>query len=84
MNTHSRKIPMKISTLAIFIMAFALIVLAMPAAHAADAPTVTISDYKISPSVLMPEGRGTITITVKNTATSASVSEKSGQLSADT
>jgi hypothetical protein len=84
MNTHNRKIPMKISTLAILIVAFALIALAMPAAHAADAPTVTISDYKVSPSVLMPEGKGTITITVKNTATSASVSEKSGQLSADT
>jgi hypothetical protein len=75
---------MKISTLAILIVAFALIALAMPSAHAADAPTVTISDYKVNPSVLMPEGKGTITITVKNTASSASVSEKSGQLSADT
>jgi hypothetical protein len=83
MNSQTGTNHMKISTLAILIMAFALIALAMPSAHAADAPTVTISDYKVSPSVLMPDSKGTITITVKNTASSASVSEKSGQLSTD-
>ncbi|MCK9579080.1 MAG: S-layer protein [Methanoregula sp.] len=74
---------MKISTLALFITAFALIALAIPPAYAGDAPTVTISDYKVTPSVLMPGSMGTITITVKNTASSASISEKSGQLSTD-
>jgi len=44
-------------------------------------PTVTITDYKVTPPVLMPDGLGTITITIKNTAASATVSEKSGQLS---
>ena len=44
-------------------------------------PTVTITDYKVTPSVLMPDGPGTVTITIKNTAASATVSEKSGQLS---
>jgi len=44
-------------------------------------PTVTITDYKVNPPVLMPDSLGTISITIKNTATSASVSEKSGQLS---
>jgi hypothetical protein len=48
---------------------------------AAGAPTVTITGYTVSPSVLMPDSFGTITITIENTATSASVSEKSGQLS---
>jgi len=47
----------------------------------ADTPTVTITDYKVNPSVLMPDSLGTITITIKNTAETATVSEKSGQLS---
>jgi hypothetical protein len=51
---------------------------------AAGEPTVTITDYKVTPSVLMPDSLGTITIILKNTATSASVSEKSGQLSDST
>ena len=46
----------------------------------ADTPTVTIADYKVSPSVLMPDSLGTITITIKNTASSASVSESSGPI----
>lgn len=83
MNINTRKNRMKISTPAIIIMAFVLLALAMPAVQAADAPTVTITDYKVSPSVLMPDSIGTITVTVKNTASSASVSEKSGQLSTD-
>jgi|GEM_PF-6012790 len=69
---------MKLSTLALFIAAFALIALVMPVVHAQDAPTVTISNYQVNPSVLMPDTKGTITITVKNTASSASVSEKMG------
>jgi hypothetical protein len=54
--------------------------IALPA-MAAGEPTVTITDYKVNPSVLMPDSLGTISITIKNTATSASVSEKSGLLS---
>ena len=42
-----------------------------------------ITDYKVTPSVLMPDSLGTITITIKNTAASASISEKTGQLSPD-
>jgi len=48
---------------------------------AEGAPTVTITDYKVTPSVLMPDSLGTITITIKNTAGSSTVTEKSGQLS---
>jgi hypothetical protein len=74
---------MKLSTLLLFIAAFVLVALAVPPAHAADAPTVTITDYKVSPSVLMPDTMGTISVTVKNTASTSSVSEKTGQLSPD-
>jgi len=41
-------------------------------------PTVTISEYQVSPSVLMPDSLGTITITIKNTASSATLEESSG------
>jgi len=49
----------------------------------ADTPTVTIADYKVSPSVMMPDTMGTITVTVRNTAASATISEKTGPLSSD-
>jgi hypothetical protein len=48
---------------------------------AAGEPTVTITDYKVNPPVLMPDSLGTVTITIKNTASSASVSEKYGLIS---
>ncbi len=47
---------------------------------AESAPTVTITDYNVNPSVLMPDSLGTITVTIKNTAASASIIEKSGQI----
>ncbi|WP_292417109.1 COG1361 S-layer family protein [Methanoregula sp.] len=62
---------------------FALVVAIMPAVQATDAPTVTITSYEVSPSVLMPDSLGTITVTLKNTASSASTTEKSGKLSPD-
>jgi len=43
-------------------------------------PTVTISDYRVTPQVLMPGDQGTITVTLKNTASSASFTEKTGAL----
>jgi hypothetical protein len=45
---------------------------------AAGEPTVTILEYRVNPSVLMPGSLGTITITVKNTATSATIKEIAG------
>jgi len=62
---------------------FGVVVLLVPPVHADDTPTVTVTDYKVSPSVLLPDSPGTITITVKNTASSASVSEKTGKLAPD-
>ncbi len=50
---------------------------------AADVPTVTITEYKVSPSVLMPDSLGTITIIVKNTATSATLKENTGLYTSD-
>lgn len=47
-------------------------------------PTVTISDYTVVPPVLMPGDLGTVTVTLKNTAESASFTERTGPLSSDT
>ncbi len=41
-------------------------------------PTVTIDSYQVTPTVLMPGDLGTIKITIKNTATMATVQESSG------
>jgi hypothetical protein len=71
------------STIIVFVILFTIMVLVVPPVHADDVPTVTITDFKVSPTVMMPGSTGTVTITVKNTASTASVSEKSGQLSPD-
>ena len=71
-----------IGTIAAFLVVFGLMVIFVPPVHA-DTPTVTITDYKVSPSVLMPDSMGTITVTIKNTAASATISEKTGALSGD-
>jgi hypothetical protein len=47
----------------------------------AENPTVIVADYTISPSVLQPGDVGTITATIRNTASSATISEKTGILS---
>jgi len=80
MKGRSRS-PVPIRTLAVLLaIGFSLILFSAVPASADGVPTVAITDYKVNPSVLMPGSFGTITITVKNTATSASVSQKSGQL----
>jgi hypothetical protein len=64
---------------------FVLVVLAslvVPVSGAGE-PTVTITDYHVNPAVLMPDSLGTITITVKNTATSATLKENTGLYTAD-
>jgi hypothetical protein len=47
------------------------------AATAAD-PTVIVTDYTVTPAVLMPGDTGMITLTIKNTAQSATMQESSG------
>jgi hypothetical protein len=65
------------------IIAFLILAAYVLPVSAADAPTVTITEYKVSPSVLMPDTLGTITITVKNTATSATLKENTGIVTSD-
>ena len=77
MNNITPNLCREIGTIMAFLVLFGLMVVFVPPVHA-DSPTVTITDYKVSPSVLMPDSLGTITVTVKNTAQSASVSERSG------
>ena len=72
-----------ISTIITLALIFGATVLLVPSVYAEDAPTVTVTGYTVSPSVLMPDSLGTVTITVKNTASTASVSEKTGKLAAD-
>jgi hypothetical protein len=65
--------------------AFILIFIASIVApvSAAGEPTVTIMDYHVNPAVLMPDSMGTITITVKNTASSATITENTGFVTSD-
>jgi len=72
----------EICSTAVFLVLFGLLALFVQPVHA-DTPTVTITDYKVIPSVLMPDSMGTITVTIKNTASSASISERTGPLSSD-
>ena len=81
-NTVNKNICREIGTIAAFLVLFGLMVIFVPPVHA-DTPTVTITDYKVTPSVLMPDSMGTITVTIKNTAASASISERTGLLSSD-
>jgi hypothetical protein len=81
-NNQNNNAFREIGTFAAFLVLFGLMVIFIPPVHA-DTPTVTITDYKVSPSVLMPDSMGTITVTIKNTAATASLSEKTGPLSSD-
>lgn len=57
---------------AVFILALFLIV------PSCAEPTVTVSSYEVTPSVLMPGDLGTITVMLTNTASSATISENLG------
>jgi uncharacterized membrane protein len=81
-NKQNTNLFRDIGTIAAFLVLFGLMVIFMPPVHA-DTPTVTITDYKVSPSVLLPDSGGTITVTIRNTAASATISEKTGSLSSD-
>ena len=58
-----------------------LVLMALP--HAADAgkgdPTVAITDYQVTPAILLPGDQGTIMITLANTAGAASATESTVQ-----
>jgi len=59
---------------------FGVGVLLVSPVQAASTSTVTVANFTVSPSVLMPDTLGTITVIIQNTASSASVVEKSGKL----
>lgn len=82
-KTANKSIIGDIGTIAALLVLFGLMLIFVPPVQA-DTPTVTITDYKVTPSVLMPDSLGTITVTIKNTASSASISERTGALSSDT
>jgi len=81
-NKQHTNFSREIGTIAALLVLFGLMVIFVPPVQA-DTPTVTITDYKVTPSVLMPDSQGTITVTIRNTAASASVSERTGPLSPD-
>ena len=53
-----------------------------PASAAGD-PTVQISEYQVNPPIMMPDSLGTITVVVKNTASTASIKENAGVFAND-
>jgi hypothetical protein len=81
-KTMNKSISRELGTIAAILVLFGLMVIFVPPVQA-DTPTVTITDYKVTPSVLMPDSMGTIMVTIKNTAASASISERTGPLSTD-
>jgi hypothetical protein len=56
---------------------FTLLITALPVCAE---PTVTIENYEVSPAVLMPGDLGTIQISIKNTASTATIQESKGIL----
>lgn len=66
--------------LAVIVAAIAFI---NPAASAASEPTVQVSEYQVSPAIMMPDTLGTITVVLKNTATSAQQKENSGLVASE-
>jgi hypothetical protein len=65
----------------IFAIALTLIAGIIIPASAEGEPTVMITDYRVNPSVLMPGSLGTITVTIKNTASSAVMTQNNGMVS---
>jgi hypothetical protein len=72
---------------AILLAAFALAAVpsaAMDNEGAMASPTVIIADYSVTPAVLLPGDLATVTLTIRNTAQSASVKENTGIISGGT
>jgi uncharacterized membrane protein len=81
-NNQNNKKCINIGTFAALIVLFGLMVMFVPPAHA-DTATVTITNYTVSPLVMMPDSMGTIRVTIQNTATTASISQRTGPLTPD-
>lgn len=82
MEMQSKGIEQKM-IVGIILFAVLISVMAIPVAATdyegnTDNPTVIITDYKVTPSVLLPGDKATLTIILKNTAQTASIKENSG------
>ena len=81
---------MKGRWLAVSLIALALFVMMVAPAASIDSegsttnPTVVVSEYTVTPAVLLQGDQGTITLTLRNTAESASVKENTGAVSGGT
>ena len=73
---------MRIFLYALTFLLLALLILPLPVL--AESPTVIVADYTLTPSVLQPGDVGTITATIRNTASSASIKENTGILTGGT
>jgi len=69
-------------TYGLIVLAILLAVIVTPAA--ATDPTVIVTDYSVTPAVLMPGDMGTVTVTIRNTAQAASEKENTGIVSGGT
>ncbi|MCW7074658.1 MAG: hypothetical protein OCU24_02240 [Candidatus Methanospirare jalkutatii] len=59
-----------------FIIGVAVLALLLQASCAAEGPAVTVVSYEVEPAVFFPGDEGTISLTLKNTATQSSVTEE--------
>jgi hypothetical protein len=62
---------------------FLLAMLAGPALAAAEDTSIVVADYAVSPAVLQPGDLGTITATIRNTASTGSLTETGNQAGSD-
>lgn len=75
MHTPSAFRPRLIAVLLLFF-------LICPPGVVAEDPSLIVADYSVTPSVLQPGDLGTITVTIKNTASTASLTRKENQADA--
>jgi hypothetical protein len=78
---HAHQVPTRMAIGGLTLWMCLLILVAIP--YAADAstkdPTVAITDYQVTPAILLPGDEGTIMITLANTAATASSTESTVQ-----
>jgi len=70
-------------TITCFLTCLSLVLILVPLPVLAENPSVMIADFTVTPSVLLPGDIGTITATIKNTATSANIRENTLTIGGD-
>lgn len=70
-------------TIACFLACLSLVLILVPLPVLAENPSVMIADFTVTPSVLLPGDIGTITATIRNTATSANIRENTQTIGGD-